>query len=172
MAKKKKDEVNVDALNFKPILEEAVACSRLGRTIASFGAMLTNREKHEARLVYLLLKAGKELPEKTVTTAAIASEKKKKDVTYAQAVKWFAEKYPKNAEPLLAKLKEEYDDTETAVVYGIKPKLDFVDDYYIRVLVDILEIPKQDAAVMYHGAIKPHLSRMDEKEGLVSLVMK
>jgi len=171
MAKKKK-EVNIDALNFKPILEESVVCSRLGRTIASFGATLTGREKQDAQLVYLLLKAGKELPERTSTTADISKDKKSKKYTYVQAVKWFAENYSKEAEPLLAKLKEEYDTTETSVVYGVKQGKDLSDDYYVKVLVDILEIPEQDAAVMYHGVIKPQIQRMKEEEGLVKLVMK
>jgi len=50
MARKKKEEVNVDELDFKSILEEGVVCSRLGRTIASFGATLTGREKQDAKL--------------------------------------------------------------------------------------------------------------------------
>ena len=172
MPKKKKEDVNLEALNFKPILEEGVACSRLGRTIASFGATLTGREKHNAELIYLLLKSGRELPEKTPTIANISREKISKKYTYAQAVKWFAENYSKEAQPLLKKLKEEYDKTETAVVYGVQKGKDLLDDYYIKVLTDILGIPQQDAGVMYHGVIKPQIQRMEEEEGLVKLVMK
>lgn len=172
MARKKKEKVNVDALNFKVILEETVACSRLGRIIARYGATLTGREKQNAKLVYLLLKAGKPLPERTPTNALISTEKKRKKFGYEKAVKWFAEKYPKEAEALLAKIKKKYDETQTSVVYGIQKGRDLSDDYYIKVLVDILEIPKQDAAVMYHGTIKPHFERMREEEGLVKLVMK
>ena len=172
MKKKKKEEINIDALNFKVVLEEAVACSRLGRIIASYGATLTGREKQDANFIYLLLRAGRDLPERTQVTASISSDKKKKKYGYERAVKWFAEKYPKQAEALLAKIKEEYDQTETAVLYGIQSGRDLSDDYYIRVLVDILQIPEQDAAVMYHGSIKPHFQRMKDEEGLVRLVMK
>lgn len=172
MAQKKKAEVNVDALDFKTLLEESVACSRLGRTIASFGSTLTGREKNSAKFVYLLLKASKPLPERTPTTATIITDKKSQNFTYAQAVKWFSEKYPKEAEPLLKKLKESYDKTETLVAYGLQKEKDLPDDYYIKVLTEVLQIPLQDAAVMYHGSIKPQFERMKEEEGLVKLLMK
>lgn len=172
MPRKKKEKVNLEALNFKPLLEEAVVCSRLGRTIASFGATLTGREKQDANLVYLLLKGGRELPERTPTTASISKETKTKKFGYPEAVKWFVEKYPKEAQPLLAKLKETYDKLETAVVYGVEQGKDLSDEYYVRVLVDILQIPQQEAAVMYHGVIKPQIERMKQEEGLVRLVMK
>lgn len=172
MAKKKKEEVNVDALDFKIVLEESVACSRLGRIIASYGATLTGREKQDAKFTYLLLKAGKPLPERTPTTASISTEKKKKNFGYEKAVKWFAEKYPKQAEALLAKIKEQYDDSETAVVYGIQNGKDLSDDYYVKVLVNILQIPEHEAGVIYHGTIKPQFERMKEEEGLVRIVMK
>ncbi len=172
MARKKKGEINVDALDFKVILEEAVACSRLGRIIASYGATLTGREKQDAKFTYLLLKAGKPLPERTPTIASISKGKKKKKFGYEKSVKWFAEKYPKQAEALLAKIKEEYDSLETEVIYGIQKGRDLSDDYYIRVLVDILQIPEHEAGVIYHGTIKPQFGRMSEKEGLVKLVME
>jgi len=172
MARKKKEEVNVDALDFRAILEEAVACSRLGRIIASYGATLTGREKQDAKFTYLLLKAGKPLPERTPTIVSISTEKKKKKFGYEKAVTWFAEKYPKQAEALLAKIKEEYDHSETAVVYGIHKGRDLSDDYYIKVLVNILQIPEHEAGVIFHGTIKPQFERIKEEEGLVRLVMK
>ncbi|MBU3907094.1 MAG: hypothetical protein KKA64_02475 [Nanoarchaeota archaeon] len=172
MPRKRKEEVNLKVLDFKSILEEAVACSRLGRTIASFGATLTGREKQNAKLTYLLLMSGRELPERTPTTSRISKERKTKKFLYTEAVKWFTENYPKEAQPLLAKLKETYDETETAVVYGVQQGKDLSDEYYIAVLVDVLNIPKQDAAVMYHGTIKPQIERMKQEEGLVKLVMK
>jgi hypothetical protein len=171
MAKKKKEKINLEALNFKPLLEETVACSRLGRTIASFGATLTGREKQGAKFIYLLLRAERELPERTPTTARISKDKKSKKYSPTDTIKWFAEKYPKEAQPLLARLKQEYDQTETSVVYGVRKGMDLSDEDYVQVLVNILQIPKQEAAVMYHGVIKPQIERMSEEEGLVSIVM-
>lgn len=168
----KKKEINIDALDFKLLLEEATGCSRLGRTIASYGAVLTGREKQNANLIYLLLKAGRPLPERTPTTAEITSEKKDQKYTYAQAVKWFVEKYPKEAEPLLKKLKKEYDKIEKSVKYGIQQGKDLPDEYYIKILTDILQIPQHEAGVMYHGVIKPQFKRLKEEEGLVKLVIK
>ncbi len=72
---------------------------------------------------------------------------------------------------MLAKLEEMYDRTETSVIYGIQKGKDLPDADYIRVLKDILQIPQQDVAVMYHGTIKPYLQRIEQEEGLVSLVM-
>ena|SRR3989344_6056680 len=172
MTKKKKEEVNLDELNLPLILEEAVVCSRLGRTIASFGATLTGKEKADAKLAYVLLKSGKELSEKSYATAEISTDKKTKEYTYAQAVKWFTEKYPKEAEPLLKKLKEEYEAKETTLIYGVRQGKELPDEHYVKILTEILEIPKDQAAVMYHGVIKPQLDRMKEEEGLVKLVMK
>lgn len=168
---KKKGEVNLEALNFKVLLEEVVACSRLGRTIASFGATLTGREKQSANFVYLLLKSERELPERTPTTARILTDKKSKKYSPTDAIKWFENKYPKEAQPLLAKLREMYDQTETSIVYGVQKGRDLSDEYYVQILVDILQIPQQDAAVMYHGVIKPQIKRMEDEDGLVSLVM-
>jgi hypothetical protein len=171
MAKKKK-EPNLDELDFRNILQEVVACSRLGRTLASFGATLTGREKQDANLVYLLLSAGKDIPERTSATAAISKDKKSKKYSPSDAIKWFSEKYSKEAEPLLAKLKETYDSMETAIVYGLNQGRELPDDYYVKVLIDNLGISEQNAAVLYHGVIKPQIQRDKEEEGLVRLVMK
>lgn len=169
MAKRKKEDL--EGLDFKNVLEEAVACSRLGRTVASYGATLTGREKQNAKLIYLLLKGERELPE-SPAIASISSEKKKKKYGYEKAVKWFAEKYPSQAEALLSKIKEEYDGIEQVVLYGVRQGHDLSDDFYVSILTNILQIPQQDAAVMYHGTIKPQIQRMKEEEGLVRVVMK
>lgn len=172
MVKKKKEEVDLSPLDLSQILKESVSCSRLGRTIASLGATLTGREKTDIKLVYLLLKSGREIPEKSYLTANISTEEEKKKFTYAQAVKWFADKYPKEAEPLLKKLKEEYESKETALIYGLKKGKDLPDEQYVKVLTDILGIPKNEAAIMYHGVIKPQFDRLKEEEGLVKIAMK
>jgi len=172
MARKKKEKPDVNILDPKATLEEAVVCSRLGRTIASFGATLTGREKRDAELVYYLLLAKKEFLERWPVTAKISKEKISKKTTPAEAIKWFATKYPKEAEPLLAKLEQRYNKPETSVIYGVRQGKDLSDEYYVNVLVDILEVPRQEAAVMYHGVIKPQIQRMKEEEGLVKVVMK
>src|SRR3989344_6775959 len=146
MMARKKTEINVDALDFKTLLEESVACSRLGRTIASFGATLTGREKQDANFVYHLLRAGREPPEKSPTTASISQERKNKKYSPTDAIKWFADKYPREAEPLLKRLKDTYDKDEVSVVYGVRQGKDLPDEYYVKVLIDILQIPQRDAA--------------------------
>ena len=171
MSKKKKEQVDVEKLDFREILEEGVATSRLGRALASFGSVLTGREKHNANFIYLLLKAGRELPRGTLATARISREEKTKKYSPTELINWFSKKYPKEAEPLLKRQKEEYDRTETSVLYGLQKGKDLPDDFYISVLKDILEIPIQDAAILYHGVIKPQFKRLEEEEGLVGIVM-
>jgi hypothetical protein len=172
MAKKKKEETDINLLDFKDTLEEAVACSRLGRTMASYGATLTGREKRFATLVYYLLNAKKELSDKWPVMAQISEEKKSKKTSPTEAIKWFAEKYPKRAQPLLAKLQSKYDEDETSVLYGLREGKDLSDEFYVNTLKTVLEIPKQEAAILYHGILKPMMTRQEEEKGLTGLVIK
>lgn len=172
MARKKKEKPDVSILDPKATLEETVACSRLGRTIASFGATLTGREKRYAELLYHLLLAEREFPERLPVTTQISKEKKPKKTSPTNAINWFAKRYPKEAEPLLVKLEERYNETETSIVYGVRQGRDLSDEHYVKVLANVLQIPMQDAAVMYHGVIKPQIQRMEEEEGLIKVVIK
>jgi hypothetical protein len=170
MPRKKKESVDINKLDFRAELEDTVLSGRLGRIMASYGAILTAREKQGAKVIYSLLMAERELPV-SPTTARISKDKKSKKYSPANVIKWFAQKYPKEAQPLLARLKQEYDRTETSVIYGLKTGRDLPDEQYVQTLVERLQIPKQEAAVMYHGVIKPLLERLKEDEGLVSMVM-
>ena len=172
MARKKKEESDINLLDFKDTLEEAIACSRLGRTIASYGAILTGREKRFATLVYHLLKAKKELSDEWPVMAQISEEKKSKKTSPTEAIKWFAEKYPKKAQPLLAKLQSKYDEEETSVLYGLKEGKDLPDEFYVNTLKTVLEVPQHEAAVLYHGILKPVMIRQEEEKGLTGLVIK
>jgi hypothetical protein len=172
MARKKKEEVDINSLDFRATLEEAVACSRLGRTMASYGSTLTGREKRFAELVYYLLKAQKESSNRWPVTARISQEKKSKKTSPTEAIKWFAGKYPKQAEPLLNKLKSKYDQTETSVLYGLKEGKDLSDEFYVDILNRVLEIPQHEAVILYHTILKPIMTRQEEEKGLTGLVMK
>lgn len=172
MAKKKKEEIDISILDSKDTLEEAVACSRLGRTIASYGAILTGREKRFANLVYYLLKANREFSDRWPVVAQISEEKQTKKTSPTEAIKWFAEKYPKEAEPLLTKLQSKYDEKETSVLYGLKEGKDLPDKFYVNILKTVLEIPQQEAVVLYHGILKPMMTRKEEEKGLTGLVIK
>jgi len=169
MAKKK--PINLNKLKFKPILDEAVAASRLGRTLASFGASLTGREKQDAKLIYALLNAKRRLP-RSVTTARLSSEKKSKKTSPSDAIKWFAEKYPTEAQPLLDRLQQQRSETERSVLYGLKEGQDFPNSFYVDVLADVLEIPRGEAQTMYLEVILPHVARLEKDRGLVKLVVK
>ncbi len=173
MGKKKKENIDINSLDFKSILEEAVACSRLGRTIASFGATLTGREKHDADLINLMLMAKKPLPERTPATAYFSTEEATKKYTPSELIEWFSQQFPKEAEPLRKRMELEYKKPQTSLVYGIpNNERDLSDEFYLKVLTSTLNIPKQNAAVMYYGSIKPQIERLRKEEGLVKVAVK
>ena len=172
MAKKKKEEIDIKSLNAKDTLEEAVACSRLGRAMASYGAILTGREKGSAELVYYLLKARRKFSEDWPVRAQISKIKKVKKPSPSEAINWFAENYPEQAQPLLKKLKGKYNKTETSVLYGLSEGKNLSNKYYINSLKTFLEIPENEAAILYHGILKPAMIRQEEKKGLTGLVIK
>ena len=171
---KKKEKINLEELDINQLLEEAVATSRTGRVLASLGAILTGREKHDAGLVYLLLKAGKEYTYtwKYPVKVKISEEPENKKYTPLEAIAWFAENYPQQAGPLLRKLEEEYKKPKTEISYGLKGAKDLPDGFYIETLSKILNISSDRAIVLYHSIIKPHLSQQEEKDRLASLAIK
>ena len=126
MAKKKKEDINIEALDIDEVLTETVTSSRLGRAIASLGGLLTGREKHDGELVYHLLNAGKKPSPRLPATASIVTEAERKKYSPSDAIKWFAERFPKNAQPLLAKLQEEYTRPLTQVQYGLQKWQEFL----------------------------------------------
>lgn len=170
--KKRKEKIDVNLLDPRSTLEEIVACSRLGRTMASFGAILTGREKRYAPLIYNLLKIKKhEFSERWNVMTQISRETNSKKLSPTNAIKWFAKKYPKEAEPLLAYQKKQYEETETAVQYGLKPGRNLPDDYYVKTLKNVLEIPDHEATILYHGILKSVMQRIEE-ESLTKFTIK
>lgn len=171
-SKKKKEEINLDELNIDELLPETVATSRLGRALASLGAVLTGREQHDAKLVYQLIRAGREYSQKLPVTAAVAEIPELKKYTPIEAIKWFTKQFPKEAQPLLKRLEEKYTHPKTEIVYGLKERRDLQDSFYIETLSKILTISEDRARVLYHGIIQPYLEKEEEESRLVSLTMK
>ncbi len=169
---KKKEEINLDELNIEELLPETVATSRLGRALASLGAVLTGREKHDAKLVYLLIKAGKEYSAKLPVTASIKDFPEEKKYSPTEAIEWFSERFPKEAQPLLKKLEEKYTRPKTEILYGLKERRDLNDNFYMQTLSKVLNISEDRARVLYHGIIQPYLEKEEEESRLVSLTMK
>ena len=172
MGSKKKKEVDVSELDFGALLPETVASSRLGRTLASLGAILTGREKHNSSLVHRLLKAGREYPGRLPVTAELFDESETRKYSPTQAVEWFVEHYPREAGPLVARLEETYKASKRGVIYGLKGKKDMPDELYIGTLSRILEMSVDRATVLYHGIVKPHLDKEDEESRLVRATVK
>lgn len=168
----KKEEPDLNNLDISKLSQECVASSRLGRTLASFGATLTGKEKHDAALIYALISAGKTVSKSSPVVLRVIQDSKPKKYSPSEAIKWFVEKYPREAQPLLKKLEETYQEPITELEYGLKDKRDLDYSLYVNILIDVLHIPRQDAAVMYHGVIMPQLERLRKQEGLVKIVMK
>ena len=171
MPKKKKEEINLEELNLDELLQETVASSRLGRALASLGAVLTGREKHDAGLVYVLLRANKNYSKKLPVTASITKTPEKKKYSPAESIRWFSENYPKEAEPLLRRLQEEYKESKTFINYGLREKKDLPDKFYIGVLSTLLNISEDRATTLYHSIIKPSLEKEEEESRLISLAI-
>ena len=171
-AKKKKEEINLEELDINKLLIEAVTTSHLGRVLASLGSILTGREKHDAGLVYLLLRAGKKYNGKLPVTAEITDKPETKSYSPTEAIKWFAERFPKEAGPLLSRLEEEYTEPKTEIIYGLGGARDLPSKLYIETLSQILEIPRTRASILYNRIIKPHLKQQEDESGLVSLAIK
>ncbi|MDO8508758.1 MAG: hypothetical protein Q7S27_03685 [Nanoarchaeota archaeon] len=169
---KKKEEINVEELDINHLLPETVATSRLGRALASLGSILTGREKHDARLVYLVMKAGKKYSEKLPLIARLVKEKELKKYSPSQAIDWFAQNYPKEARPLLKKLEQKYRESKQNLNYGLKGKKDLPDKLYLETLSTVLNITEDRARTLYYGIIQPYLEKEEEESKLVSLTIK
>jgi len=170
MAKKK--EIEIDKLDFDSLLQETIASCRLGRALASLGATLTGREKRDAKLVYILLKAQREYSKKLPVMATISRTSETKEYGSVEAIRWFAHKYPKRAEPLLRRMHESYTKPTVVLNYGLKEKGDLPDSYYVKTLTRVLNISEDKARVLYHGIIKSGLEREKKESRLVSTAMK
>jgi len=169
----KKKEIDLKNLRTKPLLEELVRCSRLGRMIASYGATLTGREKHDAKVLYLLLKSRRKPPTTTLATARISREyKRKKKYTPTEAMKWFIDEHSTQAKPLIKRLEKNYNSRIKSLAYGIQQGQDFSDEEYIDTLISILEMSKEEASMFYYSTIKPQFQRMKEEEGIIRMNME
>ena len=167
-----KKEQDITHLDLSVLSQECIASSRLGRTLASFGATLTGKEKHDAALMYALVSAGKTLPKSSSVIVRTLQDTKPKKYSPSEVIKWFVEKYPREAQPLLQRLEETYEEPITELEYGLKEKRDLPYSLYINILIDVLNIPRQDASIMYHGVILPQLERLRKQEGLVKFIVK
>lgn len=170
--RKKREEINLEELDINQLLQETVVTFRLGRALASLGATLTGREKHDANLVYRLLSAGKKYTGKLPITAEIADKPETKKYSSKEAIEWFAEHFPKEAGPLLSRMEEEYTEPKTEIIYGLMGARDLPSKLYIETLSQILEIPFTRASILYNRIIQPHLKQQEEESRLVSLTIK
>ena len=171
---RKKKEVNLDELNIDELLEEAVNSSILGRILASYAAVLTNKEKKDIERVYRMLQAGKK-PSEELPYVVNSSKNLKDNVkkyTPTEAIKRFSEQYPKEAQPLLSILEERHSETKPVISYGLREEYDLDDDYCINFLTSTLGITKGPARQLYEKIIKPTFDRQREESGLVSIIMK
>jgi len=169
--KKKKEPINVEGLIPDDVSEEMYTCSILGRALAAFGAILTGREKHDAKLMHLLL-LGKRGPSKdSMVFAELKQEPETKKYTPSEAIDWFTKKYPKRAQPLLKRLEENYTRDSTLISYGLRNQ-QIPSRIYVSILSEKLGISRESAEVLYHGVIKPYLERQQEESELVTMKMK
>ncbi len=156
------------------LLERAVICARVGRTIASIGAYLTSAEQELTSEIYSRLVSGEKINEAGPAIAYITPKKgRKRKISMSEAVKWFKENYNKWSIPLQKKLKEEKPPkTKTILAYGLGENRDFSDESYIEVMKEIANIPEEQARNLYLEVLKLQLLKLDELSGLIEVEIK
>ncbi len=170
--KKKKEEISIDGLNPDLVAQEAVAVSQLGRLLASYGGILTEREKSDVKLLYILGRANKYPSGDSPVIVQVEDEKGDKKCTPKDAIDWFLKKHPKIGKELLAKLESREPVTTPVVKYGLKDKQTLSDDVYVSTISQVLEITPKEAYRLYHHILKPARARIEEESGLVKMAMK
>jgi len=157
--------------NLTYLLERAVVCARVGRTIASLGAYLTSAEQELISEIYSRLVNGEKIDGDNPAIAYITPKKgRKRKISMSEAVQWFTNnnKYNRWSIPLQKKLKEQKPPkVKTILAYGLNEGRDFDDESYIEVIKEITNIPEDQARKLYMEVLKPQLSKLDELSGLI-----
>ncbi len=156
------------------LVEFTVACAREGRSIASMGAYLTHAEQENTTEIYSRLKTGEEISKKSPAIIMITSKKGRAGkIPMNQAVNWFIEEYPKESLPLQEKMKERrLGRTKTILAYGLKERRDFPDEFYINLVTNVTNLPKEQVALFYYGLLKPQSKKLEELKGLTETEIK
>jgi hypothetical protein len=170
----KRKKINLEELNPDEIIKELVASCLLGRTLASFGAILTKREDKDSDLMYNLLRANRNYSERLPVKAEVSKVTRDnvKKYTLSQAIEWYKEEYPRESQPLVKKLEERTSDSKPAIKYGLRDGKDLPDEYYINLLATILPLDKRQARSLYLTIIKPSLKEQRDEGELVTKTMK
>ena len=156
------------------LLERAVVCARVGRTIASLGAYLTSAEQELISEIYSRLVNGEKIDKDNPAIAYITPKKgRKRKTSMSEAVKWFTGNYHRWSIPLQKKLKEEKPPKiKTILAYGLNEGRDFDDESYIKAINENTNIPEDQARNLYEQVVKPQLSKLDELSGLIEIEIK
>jgi hypothetical protein len=171
---KKKTEIDVNRIDADELLRETVAFSTMGRILASYAARLTNEEKSRNRLLYQAIRANNKPHDDLAENAFIGRTEPKntKRYTLAEAIKTFAEKHPREAQPLLALCDERTEETKPTLIYGFKEGQPPNHEYMINILQQRLEIGRTAARALYEQIILPEFNSQREESGLVAITMK
>jgi hypothetical protein len=172
--KSKKEERDLNSINPDEHLKETVALSILGRTLASYAAVLTNDEKSHYNILYQMIKANRKPSRDLPETFSVGKTPQKSVGKYTptEAIKEFAERFPKEAQPLLAMKEEKHLDSRPTLNYGIREGEDLDHEYMIEILKRKLEITRGPARQLYEQIILPEFDRQREESGLVTITMK
>lgn len=166
--------LNMQKKNIAQTVEEVVALARVGRSVASIGAILTNEEKKRAELIFNYLKTGKYIKDDKVV-ARIEEKIKKCSLSWKEAFEEFKKRYPKEAAEFLKIKKEKIKKSEEVLKYGLKNlEEDLEEEIYIQVIKDVAGLTERDSAIFYYGVIKPYLEKIDKekKENLIEIKVK
>jgi len=156
------------------LVEFTVACARSGRATASLGGLLTSAEQERVIEIYSRLQAEEKVKENSpVTTQIYSKAGRKSKIPITEAVDWFINKYPKESLPLQQKMLEpKPPKTKQMFGYGVKDGCDLPEEYYINIITEITNIPREQAAIFYYGLLKPQLKILDETKSLFEMEIK
>jgi hypothetical protein len=177
MAKKrksKKEERDLCSIDPDEHLKETVALSILGRTLASYAAVLTNDEKAHYNILYQMIRAKRKpsLELSEVVSLARTKEKSVNKYSPTEAIKEFADRFPKEAQPLIALREEKHLDSKPVLNYGVREGEELDHEYMVELLERKLELTRGPARALYEQIILPEFDRTREEAGLVSVTMK
>jgi len=74
---------------------------------------------------------------------------------------------------LQKKLKEtKFPKTKTILAYGLREGRDFSDEFYVKVITEVANLPEGQAQNLYTVLIKPQLLKLEELSGLIETEIK
>ncbi|MFH1787443.1 MAG: hypothetical protein ABH811_01485 [archaeon] len=156
------------------LIEKAVLYGRAGRMLAQLGGYFTSAEQELIQEIYSRLLNKENIIDDSPAIGYISSKTgRKSKISISEAVNWFEKNYKKWSIPLQNKRKEiKPPKVKIMLTYGLREGRDFDDEEYISAIVDIANLPRNQAEKLYREILKPQLISADESSGMIEIEIK